>query len=118
MAERPVLIPAPDTAELVREVFVPLRWSPGFAAVQKEKNIRALHEAAAAAGICNVLEVSTKSGSKRGQHLSAFYLKVQDERFGEMPLESVFQGSKVFERGGPFTDLYSADPRTAKGDRR
>jgi hypothetical protein len=118
MAERPVFIPAPDTPQLVREVFLPLRWNPGFAAVQKEKNVRALHEAAAAAGIRNVLEVSTKSDSKRGQHLSAFYLKVQDEELGELPLESAFQGSKVFEHGGPFTDLYSADARSAKRDPR
>src|SRR4051812_6220059 len=97
MAERPVFIPAPDSPQLVREVFLSLRWNPGFAAVQKEKNVRALHEAAAAAGIRNVLEVSTKSDSKRGQHLSAFYLKVQDEQLGELPLESAFQGSKVFE---------------------
>ena len=118
MAERPVFIPAPDSPQLVREVFLSLRWNPGFAAVQKEKNVRALHEAAAAAGIRNVLEVSTKSDSKRGQHLSAFYLKVQDEQLGELPLESAFQGSKVFEHGGPFTDLYSADARTAKRDPR
>jgi hypothetical protein len=118
MTERPVFIPAPDSSELVREVFLPLRWHSGFAPVQKEKNIRALHEAAAAAGIRNVLEVSTKSDSKRGQHLSAFYLKVNDETVGEMPLESAFQGSKVFEYGGPFVDLYRADARSAKKDPR
>jgi hypothetical protein len=118
MAERPVFIPAPDSAELVREVFLPLRWHSGFAPVQKEKNIRALHEAAAAAGIHNVLEVSTKSDSKRGQHLSAFYLKVNDDALGQMPLESAFQGSKVFQDGGPFVDLYRADARSAKKDPR
>lgn len=118
MAERPVFIPAPDSAELVREIFLPLRWHSGFAPAQKEKNIRALHEAASAAGIRNVLEVSTKSDSKRGQHLSAFHLKVNDESLGEMSLESAFQGSKVFEHGGPFVDLYRVDARSAKTDSR
>src|SRR5688572_1775778 len=118
MAERPVFIPAPDSLELVREVFLPLRWNSGFAVVQKEKNIKALHEAAAIAGIRNVLEVSTKSGSKRGRHLSAFYMKVANERLGKISLESAFQGSKVFERGGPFVDLYGSDARTAKKDLR
>jgi uncharacterized protein DUF6977 len=118
MAERPVFIPVPDSPELVREVFLSLRWNPGFAVVQKEKNIKALHEAAALAGIRNVLEVSTKSDSKRGQHLSAFYLKVANERLGNISLESAFQGSKVFERGGPFVDLYQTDARTAKKDLR
>ena len=118
MAERPVFVPAPDNPELVREVFVSLRWNSGFAPMQKEKNIRALHEAAAVVGIRNILEVSTKSENKRGQHLSAFYLRVMDQRLGEMPLESAFQGSKVFEHGGPFIDLYRVDARTAKRDAR
>jgi hypothetical protein len=75
---------------------------------------KALHEAAAAVGYRNILEVSTKSERQRGQHLSAFYLKVKNERLGEIPLECAFQGSKVFERGGPFTDLYHVEPRVAK----
>jgi hypothetical protein len=118
MAERPVFVSTPDSSELVREVFLSLLWNPGFAVVQKEKNIKALHEAAALAGIRNVLEVSTKSESKRGRHLSAFYMKVAHERLGEISLESAFQGSKVFERGGPFVDLYESDARTAKKDLR
>ena len=118
MAERPIYIPNPNSRALVEEVFLSLHWSSGFAIVQKEKNIKALHEAAAAAGIRNVLEVSSKSDKQRGQHLSAFYLKVQNERLGEIPLESAFQGSKIFERGGPYTDLYHKEPREAKKDHR
>lgn len=118
MAERPIFVVKPDSLELVQEVFLRLTWNPGFAAVQKEKNIKALHDAAAAAGYRNILEVSTKSDKQRGQHLSAFYLKVRNERLGEIPLECAFQGSKVFERGGPFTDLYRKDVREAKRDSR
>jgi len=116
MAERPIFVPSPASPELVKEVFLPLRWSPGFSVVQKEKNIKALHEAAALAGYRNILEVSTKSDRQRGQHLSAFYLKVKSVQLGEIPLECAFQGSKVFERGGPFTDLYRTDVRAAKRD--
>ena len=36
----------------------------------------------------------------------------------EMPLENAFQGSKVFEHGGPYTDLFEVDPREAKRDPR
>jgi len=118
MAERPVFIPSPESPELVREVFLPLRWHSGFAAVQKEKNVKALHEAAEGAGLHNILEVSTKSDRQRGQHLSAFYLKVKSQHLGDIPLECAFQGSKVFEHGGPFTDLYRAEPREAKRDQR
>lgn len=118
MAERPIFVSRPTSKQLVEEIFLHLTWHPGFAPVQKEKNIRALHEAAAQAGYPNVLEVSTKSDNPRGQELSAFNLKVRTEKLGEIPLECAFQGSKVFERGGPFTDMYSMDVRSAKKDPR
>jgi hypothetical protein len=94
MAERPVFIPTPESDELVRELFFPLTWHSGFAQSQKEKNVAALHSAAAQRGLAPLLEISSKSKSERGRHMSAF------------KLELAFQGSKVFERGGPYTDLY------------
>jgi hypothetical protein len=118
MAERPIFVSKPESVQLVEEIFFQLKWHPGFAAVQKDKNIRALHEAAARAGHPNVLEVSTKSDNLFGRELSAFNLKIKHQKLGEIPLECAFQGSKVFERGGPFTDLYSADVRSAKKDPR
>jgi hypothetical protein len=117
MAERPVFVPVPGESELVREIGFELKWHPGFAPVQKQKNVAALHAAAAAAGYSPLLEVSTKSREKLGRHLSAFHLKVRSSK-GEIPLESAFQGSKVFEAGGPFTDLYGVEPRFAKRDPR
>src|SRR5436190_23943213 len=108
MTERPIFIPT-DGRELVKEVFFQLKWHSGFAAVQKQKNIKGLHEAAEKGGFSPLLEISTKADNRRGQHLSAFYIKVRTKRWGEIPLECAFQGSKVFERGGPFTDLYSLD---------
>ena len=106
MAERPVFVPTPDSTELVKEVFFELQWHPGFAAVQKGKNIKALHAVAAAAGFAPLLEISTKSENKRGRHMSAFHMTVPTKEYGRIKLELAFQGSKVFERGGPFTDLY------------
>ena len=110
MAERPIFVPVPDDSELVKELYFPLSWHPGFAPVQKQKNVAALHASAAAGGYSPLLEISSKSTEKLGQHLSAFHLKVRGQH-GEMPLECAFQGSKVFERGGPYTDLYGADVR-------
>lgn len=118
MAERPIFVPIPESPLLVDEIFLELKWNPGFASIQKEKNIRALHEAAAAAGYRNILEVSTKSDRRRGRHLSAFHLMVRSDREGKIPLECAFQGSKIFERGGPYTDLYRKDVREAKKDPR
>jgi hypothetical protein len=106
MAERPVFVPEPDNRELVKELFFPFKWNPGFAVVQKEKNIKALREAAGAAGLSPLLEISTKSDNKRGRHMSAFHITVPTRAYGRIKLELAFQGSKIFERGGPFTDLY------------
>jgi hypothetical protein len=117
VAERPIFIPCPAVPGLVKEISCQIVWNPGFSPSQKQKNIRALHEAAAAAGYSPLLEVSTKSHDKLGQHLSAFHLRVQSGA-REMTLESAFQGSKVFEAGGPYTDLYWVDARAAKRDPR
>lgn len=100
MAERPIFLPTPTQDELVKEVPVKLVWHSGFAEIQKKRNIHALHEAAARLGYGPLLEVSTKSDDKVGQHLSAFHLKVHSP-VGDIPLECAFQGSKVFEYGDP-----------------
>lgn len=119
MAERPIFVPAPESPELVKEIPMRLAWHPGFAASQKKKNISALHEAGARAGYAPLLEVSTKSDEMLGQRLSAFNLKVKSTALGAMPLEQAFQGSKIFDRGGPFTDLYTVENvRDAKRDAR
>src|SRR5437867_253662 len=114
MAERPIFVPSPAPLELVTEVPLRIIWNPGFAPVQKKKNIKALHEAAAVAGYSPVLEVSTKSEEKVGERLSAFNLVVKTQGAGDVPLECAFQGSKVFERGGPYTDLYGKGARPAR----
>jgi len=118
MAERPIFISSLDDPDLVRTLSFRFVWSPGFAAVQKKKNIAALHQAAARSGHSPLLEVSTKSDDELGRQLSAFNLKVQRQQFGEILLECAFQGSKVFERGGTFTDVYHAEPQDAKRDQR
>jgi hypothetical protein len=117
MAERPIFLPAPTLDELVKEVSVKLTWHSGFAEIQKKRNIQALHESAARLGYAPLLEVSTKSDDRVGRHLSAFHLRVQSP-VGDIPLECAFQGSKVFEAGGPYTDLFTVDARTAKRDPR
>ena len=119
MARRPVFLPLPPAEQrLVEEISLEFGWHPGFAPIQKMKNVTALHEAASTSGLSPLLEISTKSGDKLGRHLSAFHLKVKSDRFGNMPLECAFQGSKVVERGGPFTNLYAVDGKTAKRDPR
>jgi len=117
MASRPVFTALGDPSHLVKEVLIQFVWNPGFAPVQKKKNIVAMHEAAKSKGLTPLLEVSTKSDEKIGQRLSAFNLKIQTE-IGEVSIESAYQGSKVFKAGGPYTDIYSKDSRSAKKDER
>lgn len=117
MAERPVFVPATEGARLVHEVMVSFKWHAGMAPSQKKKNVAALHSAAAIRGITPLLEISSKSDLELGRRLSAFSLKLKTD-LGETTIESAFQGSKVFERGGPFTDLYRASSRDAKRDPR
>lgn len=118
MATRPIFIPAATGTSLVEEVPVQFPWHPGLSASQKKKNIVELHEAAAAQyGLAPLLEISSKSDIRAGQNLSAFHLKLKiGDR--EATVECVYQGSKVFENGGPFQDLYWVTSREAKSDER
>lgn len=113
MATRPVFLPSSDGTQLVHERSFDFLWSSGFAEVQKKKNIDALHSAAREKGIHNILEISSKSSEKLGRKLSAFSLKIEIKG-KKYPLESVYQGAKVFEQGGPFTEIFDLTPRDAK----
>ena len=117
MARRPVFVPLNKHDHLVNEIEIEFSWNSGFAPVQKKKNIIALHEAAKEKGLYPLLEVSTKSDELLGQRLSAFSLKIETDD-GAISIESAFQGSKVFENGGPYTDLYKKNSREAKKDTR
>jgi hypothetical protein len=117
MANRPVFTPCLESKSLIKEILCEFQWSPGMAPSQKKKNIEALHKAAHSKGKTPVLEVSTKSVMPMGLALSAFNLKVRSPK-GAISLESAFQGSKVFEKGGPYTDLYGKDGSAIKKDER
>lgn len=118
MANRPIFVPTSNTKELFKEVDVEFKYHNGFAVSQKSKSINSLHENALNHGYHEVLEVSTKSSEKLGHRLSAFNLMLETENYGTISIESVFQGSKVFDNGGPYNDIYSKDSLSAKRDER
>lgn len=118
MAERPVFCPIIEGDQLVREIPIEFKWHPGLAISQRQLNVRSLHDAAVAAGLSPVLEVSTKAKEPLGRALSAFNLAITLKTGKVVPVEVAFQASKVFERGGPFTDILEMSAREAKGDRR
>jgi len=113
MATRPVFIPVEEGSRLVMERNFDFNWAPGFAEVQKKKNVHALHEAARRGGVQELLEISTKSDDEVGRRLSAFSLKLP---IGgrKIPLESAYQSAKVFRNSGPFLELMEMSPREAK----
>lgn len=118
MAKRPVFTPASIGFPYVEPVDIEFRWHPGFSISQMRKSIDSLHEAAAKSGIEPILEISSKSRSALGVSLSAFNLPLQTPDGQTMSVECAFQGSKVFEKGGPYNDLYAASSRAAKTDAR
>lgn len=121
MANRPVFIPIKTSTsnQMVEEKLISFKWAPGYAVTQKQINIVSLHEAAKVAGIgSNLLEVSTKSKIALGREMSAFNLKLNERDAGQITVESAFQGSKKFERGGPYRDLYGKSGKEIKGDER
>jgi hypothetical protein len=118
VAERPVFVPVTDGRRFVDEVPVTFRWHAGMAATQKKKNVAELHEAAHSRGLIHLLEISSKSDREIGRRLSAFHQKVRMQNGEIIPLECAYQGSKVFEGGGPYTNLFHVEPRDAKRDQR
>lgn len=100
-----------------KEVF--FDWFSGFATIQKQKSIESLHKNANKLYNLNrILEISSKSLDPFGRQLSAFNLFLELENNKKFFMESIFQGSKVFDNGGPFVDLYHKSPIEAKRDER
>lgn len=117
MAQRPIFIPSSKQPPYIQEIQVDFQWFPGFARSQSQKSINSLHAEAAKLGFRPLLEISSKSANDTGVALSAFNLLLKMNQ-RTMSVESAFQGSKVFEKGGPFHDLYELPGYEAKKDPR
>ncbi len=125
MATRPIFYPNLNSEEininsLVKKNNIDFEWFPGFSVTQKQKSIKSLHERALSElPIKNPLEISTKSENTLGIALSAFNLSIRNEEKKTLyTVESTFQSCKVFEGGGPFTDIIKLPSNKAKKDLR
>ncbi len=118
MANRPIFTPDFNRFPYVETVDIEFKWHPGFAKSQMQKTILSLHDAAEKQGIAPILEISRKSASRLGVSLSAFNLPLETPSGQKMSVECAYQGSKVFENGGPYRNLYSVSSRSAKTDER
>lgn len=119
MAERPIFVPDFEDNGFFFEKYVKFTWFSGYANSQKQKSIQSLHNNAKIEfGLKNILEISTKSESPLGVALSAFNLFVSTNKVTKIPVEAAYQSSKVFELGGPYTDLKNKHPYDIKKDHR
>ena len=118
MANRPIYCVGEDK-RLVLEQNVEFKFFNGFSSKQKQRSIASLHEAFLRTHPeKRVLEVSTKAETPLGWALSAFNLQVDYIDGRTISMESAFQGSKVFENGMQYQDLYEVESVRAKKDRR
>jgi hypothetical protein len=120
LAKRIVFTPnlKPNTTDLYVEHLVEFEWVPGLAMSQQQKSVKNLHEAAKSElHLESILEVSTRSTDVIGRKLSAFNLMLSFEA-AKVSVEELYQASKVFEGGGPFTDLIGLGALNAKRDPR
>ena len=122
MAKRPIFLPDPDRYPdgypYASSEEIEFKWYPGFSRAQARRSIQSLHKAAEKRGIAPVLEISGKSEDALGALLSAFKLPLTLPDGKSMSVECAYQGSKVFENGGPYHDLYGVSSREAKTDSR
>lgn len=108
---RPVFIPNKNGVGVI-EQSIEFDWHMGMSAEVRKRSILSLHEKAKQQGFNHILEASSKSEQKIGIQLSAFFLKSTKG----VPVENLFQSSKVFVNGGPYLDLLSVTPKEAKKD--
>jgi hypothetical protein len=119
MACRPIFLPASAADNYVRVIDVTFTWHAGLSRQQKQRSISSFHEAARSIlTLTAPFEISTKSECSVGRALSAFNLSFQEADGRSLCVESLFQGSKVFESGGPYRDLYGQTGGEAKADLR
>lgn len=118
MAQRPVFVAMTEVPRFKTEL-VTFQFFSGFAQSQKRKSIESLHTAFLQDHPHEqVLEISSMSKDEIGVMLSAFNLEIKTLDGKRYTVESAFQSSKVFERGGPYKDLLSKSSREAKKDPR
>lgn len=127
MATRPIFMPNYQKISnnditidnLVQVKNIDFTWQSGLSIADKQKSIASLHENAKKIdGVNHVLEISTRSTEKIGVALSAFNLKIRTTKNNEIPVECIYQSSKLFQGNIQYLDLLHKSPAEAKKDER
>jgi len=118
MAIRPVFTVSLDKQYCIKK-NIEFEFFSGFSDKQKQSSIKSLHQAyLKESPNSKILEISSKSEVELGIKLSAFNLMITTKSGKCFSVESAFQASKVFEKGGPYKDLLDVSSREAKKDER
>lgn len=115
MANRPIYHSI-SSAPFYETINVDFQFFSGFSVTQKQKSIESLHnEYMHLYPHRQLLEISSKSQNNLGVSLSAFNLEITTTK-RTFSVECAFQSSKVFEKGGPYSDILEKTSRDAKKD--
>ncbi|MBR2047216.1 MAG: hypothetical protein IJ960_01325 [Oscillospiraceae bacterium] len=119
MIKRPVFLPT-DIPPYVHTHIQEFLWEGDQSSIRKKANVPIFHDAFHQAYPAKkVLEISTKSDIDLGVKLSAFNLEKYVPSLGRsVTVECIYQSSKVFLGGGPYTELLGLSSREAKLDPR
>lgn len=118
MAFRPVFTVLPDQRLWTLD-NTEFEFFKGFSDAQKRRCIHSLHASYLRKyPDKKILEISSKSENELGVKLSAFNLTIHTEDGKTFSVESAYQAGKVFQYGGPYTDLLEVSSRAAKKDPR
>lgn len=126
MAIRPLYLIQPDSNDWLKEHSIEFDWvSSEWNKEDMTENIAIFKENTEALEEktkelfpeLNIIDISPYSSSEIGVALDGINLEliVKDKK---MKVESIYEGSKVFERSGPYQQLYMKPPRVARYDRR
>ena len=114
MAVRPVFL-VNDNNLSFESINVDFKWYKGLSLTQKKRNVLSLHYSFLLENLDKkVLEISSKSMKDLGIELSAFNLKYKISNEFEVSVENIYQGSKVFENGTQYPNLYYKSSMYAK----
>ena len=117
MASRPVFVV--DNLSMVRTVDTEFVYHNGLSRTQRMRSAKSLHEAFLRRHPTKrLLEVSRFSSEELGIRLSAFNITLTLADGRKVSVETAYQAGKVFEQGGPYTDLLNGSSAEAKKDPR
>lgn len=97
---------------------IEFKWAGGFAKIQKIRRLENFKANLLPSINEKHMEISSGSDTVLGKSLSAFNLSFKSGDLKGFTVESVYQGSKIMDTGGPYQELYNQPSIVTKKDPR